>query len=210
MTKAEMLELSQYDTKERIFRAATHLFAHKGYGNTSTKDICELADVNISAVNYHFRTKELLYREILQSFYREGRAIFDNLLRPCKDIGELKVRLRIFVDEFVDKCLANSESALLLLREVELLREETKDLFQEIMNDRVLESFFESAREAKLIRDDVDIVLLSDFLTGHIFNSLRFSRFSRKYKGVDIYDEQYRRKWGDQLVSLVFNGIVAD
>ncbi|PLX44548.1 MAG: hypothetical protein C0609_05340 [Deltaproteobacteria bacterium] len=49
-------------TKERILEAAIGCFAEKGYGATKVADICTLAGTNIASVNYHFRSKEALYR----------------------------------------------------------------------------------------------------------------------------------------------------
>jgi len=51
-------------TRERILEAACELFAAKGFAGTTTQDICARADANIAAVNYHFRSKDNLYRDV--------------------------------------------------------------------------------------------------------------------------------------------------
>jgi AcrR family transcriptional regulator len=48
-------------TKERLLKAACGLFAEKGFGDATVADICEAAEANIAAVNYHFGDKERLY-----------------------------------------------------------------------------------------------------------------------------------------------------
>ena len=50
------------DTQEQILEAACRLFAEKGYRGTTVAQICRAAHANIAAVNYHFRSKENLYR----------------------------------------------------------------------------------------------------------------------------------------------------
>ena len=53
-------------TGERILDAAEGLFARQGIGGTSLKEITELAQVNIAAVNYHFRSKDALVRAVYE------------------------------------------------------------------------------------------------------------------------------------------------
>ncbi|MEM7079421.1 MAG: TetR family transcriptional regulator [Pseudomonadota bacterium] len=49
-------------TREAILEAAITLFATHGYGGTSLRAIAELARVNIAAANYHFGSKENLFK----------------------------------------------------------------------------------------------------------------------------------------------------
>jgi len=51
-------------TRERILNAATECFANKGYVATKVAEICDLAGCNIASINYHFGSKETLYREV--------------------------------------------------------------------------------------------------------------------------------------------------
>lgn len=49
------------DTKQRLIDAAGEIFADKGYEAASIRDICQRADANLAAVNYHFGEKRQLY-----------------------------------------------------------------------------------------------------------------------------------------------------
>jgi AcrR family transcriptional regulator len=49
--------------RARLLDAASKLFADKGFKATTVADICRKAGANISAVNYHFGSKENLYRQ---------------------------------------------------------------------------------------------------------------------------------------------------
>lgn len=56
-------------TKDKILAVANDLFAMKGYDGTSVRDIAKEAQVNLSAINYHFKNKESLYFELFQRNY---------------------------------------------------------------------------------------------------------------------------------------------
>ncbi|SDH44450.1 TetR/AcrR family transcriptional regulator [Pseudomonas panipatensis] len=57
-------------TRQRILRAAGQLFAERGYAETTSKAICALAQSNLAAVNYHFGSREGLYRTLLRDMHR--------------------------------------------------------------------------------------------------------------------------------------------
>jgi len=56
----------------RLLAAAGELFARKGYRNAKIAEICEKAGVNVAAVNYHFGSKQVLYREAWLSAFKES------------------------------------------------------------------------------------------------------------------------------------------
>lgn len=60
MTKEE----KNKDTKQKILEVANELFAKNGFGGTSVRDIANSAEVNLSAINYHFKNKENLYWKV--------------------------------------------------------------------------------------------------------------------------------------------------
>lgn len=74
-----MADTTPDQTRERILRAATELFARDGYRATGIRAICEAAGTNVAAVNYHFHSKENLYIEVFHS-------LFDGLKEPFQSI----------------------------------------------------------------------------------------------------------------------------
>jgi len=54
------------DTKERILDSAEELFAEHGYDATSLRAVTAAAEVNLAAVNYHFGSKQGLYRAVFE------------------------------------------------------------------------------------------------------------------------------------------------
>jgi len=54
-------------TRSKIIKAAVRIFAEDGYDGASIRHIVAKADVNQAAINYHFGSKEGLYRAVLAS-----------------------------------------------------------------------------------------------------------------------------------------------
>jgi AcrR family transcriptional regulator len=67
MFKNATADVSQLATEKRLLEAAGEIFAEYGYRAATVRQICEKADANIAAVNYHFRDKEGLYLAVLRS-----------------------------------------------------------------------------------------------------------------------------------------------
>lgn len=57
------------DTKEKILLAAAEEFSTNGYQATTTRNICNRAGVNIAAINYHFSSKEMLYKRVVDYLF---------------------------------------------------------------------------------------------------------------------------------------------
>ncbi len=72
--KLKTSELSDLDTKQRIMEAAQNLFALKGYDGASIREIAELANVNVAALNYHFKSKDNLRQEMLDSIISQFKG----------------------------------------------------------------------------------------------------------------------------------------
>lgn len=56
--------MEESDTKQKIVEASTYLFGVKGYDGTSTREIAQRAGVNIASLNYHFKSKQGILKEV--------------------------------------------------------------------------------------------------------------------------------------------------
>ena len=62
------------ETRDRVLRAATELFAERGFHGTKVRDIAARAGANVAAGNYHFGSKRDLYLEVLRALFAEVRG----------------------------------------------------------------------------------------------------------------------------------------
>ncbi len=96
-------------TKARLIDAAGQLFAEKGFKAVTVRDIAAEAGTQISALNYHFRSKEELYKEVVVA------ACVDDLISDAEQAELRKLKpakaLRIVIDEAVKELRTeNSDS----------------------------------------------------------------------------------------------------
>jgi AcrR family transcriptional regulator len=93
-------------TRQQLLEVAGRVFAERGYVHATSKEICERAQANIAAVNYHFGGKDGLYAAVLEEAHArlvsidlvaqiaQGKASGADKLRQLlrKIIGEVAKR----------------------------------------------------------------------------------------------------------------------
>lgn len=78
-------------TRQRLLESAAAIFTEKGYANSSVAEICERAGANIASVNYHFRSKDALYRSVLQFTCEQAEQFY-----PFPSVFEEKPEDRLY------------------------------------------------------------------------------------------------------------------
>ena len=81
--KRKAIQQNEADTRERIISAAVQVFARSGFDAGTVREITEIADVNIAAVNYHFRSKEELIKYVLVIGLESIIRVRTNSLNAC-------------------------------------------------------------------------------------------------------------------------------
>jgi len=87
--------------RENILDHAEELFAERGFFGASIRDITEHADVRLAAVNYHFGTKEELFRDVILRRARVLHAARLEMLARVPRSGTQEARTRAIVEAFV-------------------------------------------------------------------------------------------------------------
>ncbi len=96
-------------TRARLLQAAGSVFAEQGFHGATVRDICTRANVNIAAINYHFRDKLGLYTEVLrQSICATEHAAIREGLSVAKSPEDA---LRSFVSQMLRRMNTGERSA---------------------------------------------------------------------------------------------------
>lgn len=76
------------DTRQRLLDSAAVLFSERGYACSSVAEICKRAEANIAAVNYHFGSKDALYRTVIEYTFAQAEALYpfsDETFAPVEE-----------------------------------------------------------------------------------------------------------------------------
>ncbi len=97
-------------TASRILDAAEAVFAERGYGAASTREMARRADVPFGALHYHWGSKKQLWEAVGKRLGERTRETIMQNLRPGTTRRELADNL---VDSFLDLLIARPNTARL-------------------------------------------------------------------------------------------------
>jgi len=87
-------------TRERILAAALDLFSEQSFDGATTRDIAARAGVTQPLLNYHFSTKEELWRVAVDGLFEELESALRTRSEGLRGVDELTVA-RLLVREFI-------------------------------------------------------------------------------------------------------------
>lgn len=89
--------------EEQLLDIARRLFAYRGYGATSLRDIAEEAQISKAALYYHFQNKSDLYeRVVIQSLDALVQRVTEEVARADTPTGRVRAFMRSSAD-FLDR-----------------------------------------------------------------------------------------------------------
>ncbi len=124
------------NTKQRVLESACQVFAEKGYRDANITEICNLAEANRAAVNYYFRDKEELYRQV----WRYANTIAVEAYPMEKQLGENPTpedRLRAFIFVKLHRIFSKDAPGYLPKLMVKEMAEPT-EVFEEIFHEIII------------------------------------------------------------------------
>lgn len=107
------------NSREKILLAALELFVLQGYSKTSTREIADRAEVNLSSIKYYFGDKEGLYKAVYNEPVMTSKrdiddigvsdsveqvltAIFSDFIRPLKESAHIKMCIKLRMREMIE------------------------------------------------------------------------------------------------------------
>lgn len=165
-------------TATRIILAAEALFAEQGFTETTMRQITTAADVNLAAVNYHFRSKQGLVNAVCERLMEPlcteiETALADRML----DSSPISVdeSLEILMRALLNVSQINTHSLAVFMRLLELAymknQEELREFFMTEYWHR-LEAFLECVRKDSSPMEENEFFWRLHFLLGSIVFTL--------------------------------------
>ena len=103
-------------TEEKIKEAARAVFTSKGYVATKVRDIAAEADINVSLVNYYFRSKEKLFQLIMAETIQK---LFDKIQPIIYNESTTVIeKMESIAGHYIDLLLENPDFPLFIINEV--------------------------------------------------------------------------------------------
>lgn len=127
------MKAEQLDTEGKIKEAARIVFTQKGYAAARTRDIAEEAGINLSLLNYYFRSKEKLFNIIMTEKIQQFFGVMFPIISD--DQLTLEVKMEQFVSRYIDMLQSNPDLPIFVLSEI---RNNPKHFVETIKADQIL------------------------------------------------------------------------
>ena len=103
-------------TKSKIQEAARKLFISKGLNGTTSREIAEQSGVNLALLNYHFKSKENLFRVIMMDTFQ--KFIGGVLVILENPNTTLETKVEGFVSSYIDLLLKEPQLPNFIIGEI--------------------------------------------------------------------------------------------
>jgi TetR/AcrR family transcriptional regulator len=200
------------DTSEKLLlQAAQRLFAQKGLDGVSVREIADAANVHFGLIRYHFGNKEGLYRACIEAYGHARLLSAKRFLDPPTSKDHFIRNLKYAIEDIVEIQLENPELTRLVLREVENEDSIADDIFGKtlIQMAKCFVVFFNGAKQAGYLRQDVDPLFITNIIQGSINHFVRTDAMRSRHFKLSLKTPEVRRQLIDQIHGLVLHGIMA-
>jgi len=191
-------------TRERILAAAVDLFSEQSFDGATTRDIATRAGVTQPLLNYHFSSKDELWRVAVDGLFEELESALRARSEGLRGVDELTV-VRLLVREFIvfsahhpqlhriitQECKADGPRMdWLVERHIRPLYDMTTNLFARLVEQGQL--------------PDIPVANLYYIVTGAGPTMFVLAPECRRLSGVDPEDPEVIEAHADAVTSLLF------
>jgi TetR/AcrR family transcriptional regulator len=117
------------ETRERILKIAYAEFAEMGFEGTSTRVIASKAGVHHPLVTYHFKSKEGLWKEVMNAVAGDFTERWQARMAGLEDTDDV-TQLRLIQEDFIRFAAANPDFHWLMANEGDRLTERLRWIVQ--------------------------------------------------------------------------------
>lgn len=198
------------DTKEKVLKAATKLFSLNGFKETSIRDITAEAGVNVSAVNYYFESKDMLFREIIRGLGDRFKTPL-HILKTFKSSEDYRLRLEMFFSQLVEVGMKDMDLVSLFFREQDMIFREMVDLIEDsfILVRNIFVEYLDKGVEAGIIDSKVNTDAAAKLFFHNLGEEIGECPFAEVLGQPCIKDENVREQWIEDTMYLFWKAIRA-
>jgi AcrR family transcriptional regulator len=113
----ETHQLVNHTAKIQILDKALWLFGEKGFDGATIREIAESAGVNHALINYHFGSKEALWKSAVDLLFARLNQVLETAAREAADIEDPGGRMRVILTHYIRYCAAHPEHARIMVQE---------------------------------------------------------------------------------------------
>jgi TetR/AcrR family transcriptional repressor of nem operon len=159
-------------TRDKILSESRALILKNGYSGTSIDNILEKTGITKGAFFYHFKTKNLLAKALLEDFAKEDIFYMNEALEKTEPLkGDALQRLLQFIQEFIDMIsdLSEPPPGCLYATYLSENNQFDKEIWEFISTTillwrSTLEMLIHNVLEENKIKIEVDVASLADLL----------------------------------------------
>ena len=204
--------------KEALFAAAEQLFTEKGYAAVSTRELAELADVNLGAITYHFGSKANLFVETVKRLMLQRRDAFAVLELPSEGLSAeaAAAGLCVFIRQVLKNFCApdGPDVCRLMQREVLGATSQDPEMYEPLVN-AVVNDFIRplDARIHVLIKvlhpeaSEQKINFIIQSIIGQCAYYSTNRPFVEKLRGMDFTSEAVMEEVAAHIISFTLRAI---
>jgi AcrR family transcriptional regulator len=192
---------SETDTQAKILDAALRLFAQRGYGGTTTRDLAQAAGVAEGTLFRHFENKKAILVEVATQGWVE---ILTDLLTELSEMGSYKAISQVMHRRMLN-LRKNTDMMRVCFMEAQFhpeLREQIQTQVIGKMTD-VAEAFFQTAMDRGIYRPMNPRVVARIFL-----GMFAVAGFSQTTLGDDGGSIQNMKELAEGLADIFLNGVL--
>ena len=156
------------NTEEKVLSAARIVFHKSGYAGARMEEIAKVAGVNKALLNYYYRSKEKLFKQVFQEAFRE---FIQDVIKLLGSDLPLDMKIYKIVDFYTHMLLKNPDLPIFVLNEMREGPDRLADVFLEYGNFPldILEDQLTKAFEAGHIKSTSVYTFLMNLMSLTVF-----------------------------------------
>ena len=191
-------------TRERILAAALDLFSEQSFDGASTREIATRAGVTQGLLNYHFSSKDELWRAAVDGLFAEFEQALDRRAEGLRGVDALTVA-KLLIREFIYFSAAHPQMHRIITQECKndgprmdwMVERHVRPRYEQVA------AVFTQLIAAGQV-PDIPVAHLYYILTGAGPTMFVLAPECRRLSGVDPHDPAVIEAHADAVIALLF------